>query len=291
MNGKSIKLLNVGNSFSWSLEPYLKKMVAFEGKHSLFQRHCCIGGCSLEHHWECVKEFEKNGTRSYDYEDHFDGHMVWLSLQEALTREAWDVVSIQQASHFSWKPETYQPWGTYMVDYIRKYAPQAQILVQQTWAYRTDSPRLTDEWKITQQEMYKRLTAAYTKFAQEMGLPLIPVGNAIQLAREKQGGVFQPVTLEEKKAPVKPELPEQKWSFINGYYWHMSYAGHPLMDCDFIHLNARGQYLQALVWYGFLYGEDPATVAYTPQEVEASDAAFLRGIASAALKGELPACK
>ena len=288
MSGKEIKLLNVGNSFSWSLSPYLANMVEHEGKHKLVHWHCSAGGCELRRHWRYVELYEKNGEQSYVWDRTEDGKEIKISLKEALQKEQWDVITVQQASHESWRPEYYQPYGSKLVEYIHQYAPQATLFIQQTWAYRADSPRLTSEWHITQQEMYDRLTDAYQRFSDEMGLPLIPVGKAVQLARQRQAGKFVPYDIAAARKLEYPQLPDQKWEFINGLTWKTNADGTHAQVEDYIHLNARGRYLQALVWYGFLYGEDPLTVTFCPEgEVEEEDAAFLRGIASEVLKDRL----
>lgn len=286
--GKEIKMLNVGNSFSWSLEPYFRNMVAAEGKHSIVQWHCSMGGCELRRHWSYVDMFEKDGKRIYTWETQNDGTPVMISLKEALQKEKWDIVTVQQASHESWREETYQPYGAKLIEYIHQYAPQAQIIVQQTWAYRADCPRLTKEWQITQQEMYEKLTSAYKRFSREMGLPMIPVGDAIQLARQRQAQPEETVDPDTAWNDLKyPETIYERWQFVGGVEWFKNKeTGEMSKYKDFIHLNARGRYLQALVWYGYIYGEDPKEVKYLPKDsrVDEEDAKFLRDIASEVLK-------
>lgn len=53
---------------------------------------------------------------------------------------------------------------------------------------------------------------------------------------------------------------------------------------DLIHLNPRGQYLQACLWFAFLYGKDPDLSAkyFLPEEFGSRDAAVLRSIAKKA---------
>lgn len=286
---KEIKMLNVGNSFSWSLEPYFRDMVASEGRHSIVQWHCSMGGCELSRHWSYVEKFEKDGERIYTWETLKDGTAVHISLKEALQKEQWDIVTIQQASHESWRVDSYQPYGAKLVEYIHQYAPQAKIVVQQTWAYRADCPRLTQQWHITQQEMYDKLTEAYKRFCREMELPMIPVGDAIQLARQRQAQPEETVSDPETAWSDVKYLGNifEPWQFVGGVSWIKNpKTGEISRYNDFIHLNARGKYLQALVWYGYVFGEDPAEVKFMPQDlkIDASDAKFLRGIASEVLK-------
>ena len=280
---KEIRLLNIGNSFTWSLAPYLGEMVKHEGKHTLIHKQCSVGGCELSRHWRYVEEFEKEGKRAYSWVRDEEGKEIFISLKEALGETAWDVVTVQQASHESWRPECYEPWGEKLVGYVRQHAPQAQVMVQQTWAYRTDAPRLV-EWKLSQEEMYHRLWLAYEAFSAKLELPLIPVGEAIQLARVLQKGVFVHYDWKEAEKLTYPQVPDQSWSFINGFFWHTNEQGARVPLTDTIHLNARGRYLQALVWYGMLFGEEPTQVTYLPKEIEAEDGAFLRQVASLVLR-------
>ena len=53
---------------------------------------------------------------------------------------------------------------------------------------------------------------------------------------------------------------------------------------DTNHLNMRGEYLQAALWCGFLYGVDPAEIGYVAPKIGKTDAAFLRQCAAKALK-------
>ncbi|MBO7742313.1 MAG: hypothetical protein J6S21_07135, partial [Victivallales bacterium] len=47
------------------------------------------------------------------------------NIPDALAMEKWDVVTVQQASHDSWNPSTFQPEGDRLVAKIRELAPQA----------------------------------------------------------------------------------------------------------------------------------------------------------------------
>ena len=52
------------------------------------------------------------------------------------------------------------------------------------------------------------------------------------------------------------------------------------------HLNIRGKYLQACVWFAFLYGKSPEETAkyFQPEEIGNTDAAFLRAMAEKAAR-------
>ena len=61
---------------------------------------------------------------------------------------------------------------------------------------------------------------------------------------------------------------------------------YPVRQESNIHLNTRGEYLQAAVWYGAIYGVDPRTVDCKHPVIDDEDAAFLRECAYEALKAE-----
>lgn len=91
----------------------------------------------------------------------------------------------QQASHLSWVADSYFPYAQYLYDYVKKYAPQAEVVIQQTWSYRCDDGRFgKGQWKITQRQMYEKLSEAYAAAAKKLGIRQIPSGDAVELARE-----------------------------------------------------------------------------------------------------------
>lgn len=58
------------------------------------------------------------------------------NIPEMLSAAKWDIVTIQQASHFSWDVKTFRPFADALIDnYIRRLAPQAKVVVQETWSY------------------------------------------------------------------------------------------------------------------------------------------------------------
>ena len=57
-----------------------------------------------------------------------------------------------------------------MIEFLKANS-NAEIVIQQTWAYREDHPwfRPGDEHGLTQTEMYRRLTANYRKLSADLG--------------------------------------------------------------------------------------------------------------------------
>ncbi len=185
---KPLKVLMIGNSFSicnlWQMPQVAESMGKKLDIVSLY-----IGGCSLERHWNNVVAASTNATfKPYRFDRITYGkHVVEkgaVNIPDALAMDKWDVVTLQQASHFSWDPATYHPWGDNLVAKIRELAPQAKIVVQETWSYPPWDKRLR-KFGFDQVEMYARLHDAYAAFAGKYGFDVIPVGTAAEFAPDR----------------------------------------------------------------------------------------------------------
>ncbi len=273
-----LRILTIGNSFTDSLTRYFQPVAESAGCRLFFDR-ANFGGCEMARHWSYVEAEEREPVcRIYQ-----GGN---TKLRNLLAREKWDVVTIQQASHDSWRPESFHPWAKNLHDYIRLHAPEAEVVIQQTWAYRADHPQFLpgSEWGVSQREMHERLSANYTALAKEFSLRVIPSGFAVQLSREQE-----PVPFENYDPALVgrlrwPDLPPQAGDVVGQCFWRKDpKTGELELKRDLIHLNARGQYLQACVWFGFLFDRPVSEVGFVPEELGDRDAAFLRDIARQAI--------
>ena len=298
----SLRILTVGNSFTDSLSAFFPQVVESASRGLHFER-ANHGGCELHRHWSYIQNEERDGVyRMYqDYQ---------FKMREILARQRWDVVSVQQASHFSWRPETYQPFANKLHAYIKQHAPQAEVVIQQTWAYRADDPRVVPggAWQydedtlqrakeagidlpagsmvIGQDGMYEGLTAAYTRLAKDLRLRVIPTGLAVQLARANEAEGFKPYPQTLMRTLRWPDLPPQAGDVVGTIGWGKDQASGELkLWRDTIHLNARGQYLQACVWFAFLYRRKTSEITFVPDMLGDSDARFLREMAQRAVDG------
>lgn len=275
---KDLKVLTIGNSFAESVFRYLPKIAKAEGE-KLVLEGANHGGCELHRHWSYVEKEEA----SPDVKMYRNNKMT---LKEILKSRQWDIVTIQQASHLSWVADSYFPYAQYLYDYVKKYAPQAEVVIQQTWSYRCDDGRFgKGQWKITQRQMYEKLSEAYAAAAKKLGIRQIPSGDAVELARERQPYSYKPTDAKIRKALLPPDLPSCAGAIVGNFYWKKNpKTGELEMKNDSIHLSNRGQYLQACVWYGFLFDKDPKDIKFTPESIGSKDAELLRGAASDALK-------
>ena len=105
----------------------------------------------------------------------------YVSIKEALMSDEWDYITIQQASHFSYKQESYQPYLNELTAYIKKYCPHSKILVHQTWAYEDGSERLTSRGFETGAQMFTEIEKAYAQAAADIqAAGIIPCGKVLQ---------------------------------------------------------------------------------------------------------------
>jgi hypothetical protein len=181
---KPLKVLMIGNSFSISCLRYFPKVAEASGCR-LDLASLYIGGCSLERHCRNIEAAAKKpGFSPYRFDRVVEGRRVvekgTANIPDALAMDKWDVVTIQQASHLSWQPESYEPFASSLVVQIRKLAPQVKIVVQETWSYPPWDKRL-EKFGFDQAEMYARLHAAYGAFAAKHGFDVIPVGTAAEI--------------------------------------------------------------------------------------------------------------
>lgn len=283
-SGKTVKLLTIGNSFSANATHYLGDLV-MAGGHTLIHRSLVIGGASMQVHWDKAMLHEKNPKDAKGLYTFKQG------LPEALASNKWDYVTIQQASIKSHDLATYQPYAGRLRDYVKKHAPQAILLVHETWAYRKDDPRFSvKEPKAgepkTQQEMYEMLRNAYRTIAKEVGAAIIPSGDALYLADTdpKWGFVGGDTKFDPKKAK-HPELPDQTHSLHVGWNWKKK-DGKTTLGMDGHHANLAGEYLGACVFYEVLYGESVVGNSFVPKGLDAEYAKFLQETAHKVVAAE-----
>ena len=274
-----MKVLTIGNSFTWSLKKHLPAIAKAQGdKLTLaFANH---GGCTIQKHWKYAAEEEADADKKY-YK--YKGKKV--KLRDILAAEKWDIITIQQASRLSWVKGSFYPELDNLVAYVKKYAPASEIVFQQTWAYRVDHAMLKKCGG--QQGMYDGICNNYKEASAKFGFRVIPAGYAVQLAREAQPVKFKPVdkkTINDAKKKQGTTV-DQTGSFNVGWRWTKNRKTKaPEFRCDASHLNDRGEYLQSCVWYGFIFKKSPLDIKYNGTNLTAEDTALLKSCADKALK-------
>ncbi len=270
---KHVRLLTVGNSFTRNATRFLKDLVDAAG-HELTHETLLIGGSPLQRHASKASAFEQDRD---DPEGRYDNRH---SLQESLQADAWDYVTIQQVSMQSHDVETYRPHASQLADVIHRYAPQAQLLVHQTWAYRKDDPRFDQTSAepgepATQEAMYRGLSDAYRTITDELGAKRIPVGDAFYRADTDPKFGYRGDDSFDPGAATHPDLPDQMHSLHVGWQWQKR-DGEWALRMDGHHANLAGEYLGACVWFEALFGESPVGNAFVPEGLDREHAAFLQ---------------
>lgn len=254
-----LKVLAVGNSFSINATRQLPGIAKAAGR-DLQVVNASIGGCDFERHMRHANIFENDpdGKDARPYGG--------KSLKEMLAQDKWDVVTIQQASPKSFRPETFHPHADNLIAYIRKNAPQAEIVIHQTWAYREDH-KFWGDTNLNTDVMYSKIRSAYDGLAKDMKLRQIPSGDAMQAARQYPAwGPFM---------AGDPPAPAEARSLHSG---------------DAYHANVKGEYLQGCVWFESLFGESVIGNTFVPKGMTAEETAILQRIAHRVVtKGKRPA--
>ena len=214
----TIRLLCIGNSFSWdAVEQELSPLCTAAGQ-SIIIGNLYYGGCSLQQHYS----FLQADTAAYSFRYIQDGvRMVYdpYTLREALRLQQWDYISFQQASGDSGIDSTFEPYLTALIDTVRQYQPAARLCWMMTWSYAADSnhphfPRY-DCNQTTMDEAI--LSCVHNVLTRHPELLLVPCGTAVQNARHYLGDVL----------------------CRDGYHLNLSY----------------GRYVAACVWFEVLTGE------------------------------------
>lgn len=175
-----MNILAIGNSFSQDATTYLHQVAKADGE-DITVINLYIGGCSLERHYKNII----SDAPEYELEFNGDYTKVKVSIRQVLISRKWDYIVTQQCSPECTVYGSYQPYLDKLAEYIHFYAPEAELIIQQTWAYERDSERLNTLMGYSNPEfMYRDLKDAYDKAAASIGARLIPCGEAfIRLAR------------------------------------------------------------------------------------------------------------
>ena len=216
----TIRVLCIGNSFSWDAVEQELAPLCEAGHQPIIIGNLYYGGCSLQQH----HSFLLKDTAAYSFRYIKDGIRTpheGYSLRQALLLDQWDYISFQQASHDSGIQSTYEPYLAALIDTVRTYQPKAQLCWMQTWSYSQDAkhpafPRYQKSQQIMDDSIQSATMALLARYPE---LTLIPCGKAITFARQTKLG--------------------------------------DTLCRDGYHLNyVYGRYTAACVWYELLTGKD-----------------------------------
>ena len=224
-----MRILAIGNSFSEDATRYLQSVAESAGEDMLV-RNLYIGGCSLERHYENIK----TGESVYAYQSDAE-KLTDISIGDAITEELWDYVTVQQVSGKSGIIDTYEPFMSELIDFIRTKAPQAKIVFHRTWQYEKGSSHGSfPTYGCDRNRMFDCIVKATTEAASRHGLEIIKTGDAIN------------------KAVLLPEFDPENGGislYRDGYHLGHTY----------------GRYLASLVWFNFFTGRSAKEVTFAPE--------------------------
>lgn len=222
-DGKTLKVLAIGNSFSNNTTRFLYDIAKAEGVENITLGRLYIGGCSLQKHVKCAT------TNSTEYKYYKNTTGTWELTESAtllygLQDEQWDIITMQQSSGNSGLTDTYDPYLEQLIEYVNanKTNPNAKLVWHMTWAYQQDNKQAAFvNYGSSQETMYQCIVYAN----ETVILPnkafsgFIPAGTAVQNARTS----FIGDTLTKDGYHLN-EIGE----LIGGYMWYATFVGKPL---------------------------------------------------------------
>jgi hypothetical protein len=248
--GKQIKLLTIGNSFSDdAVEHYLYGLAEASGD-TIIIGNMVIGGCPLEKHYNN----SVSNAANYSYRKIVAGEKtVTLNfrLEEVMKDEPWDYISFQQASPLSGQYNTYTPYLTELIKYVRQHTinPNVEIIFHITWAYAQNS---THEgfanYGKDQLSMYNAILSTAKKALEDNNIRIfVPAGTAIQNGRTSSlGDTF----------------------CRDGYHLELNY----------------GRYTASCTWYETLFNKSVVGNTYIPPKITPEQARIAQLAAHHAVK-------
>lgn len=246
-----IKILAIGNSFSEdAVENYLYDLAKASGD-SLVIGNVYIGGCSLERHWSNAS----SNAAEYSYRKVVGGKKTVTERQTlafCIEDEPWDYISFQQVSQNSGMYNTYFPFLTDLMKYVKGKAtnPRVKFVLHQTWAYASNSTHSGfANYNRNQNEMYQAIVSTTGKVMKTVPSFkfIIPSGTAIQNARTTDiGDHFN----------------------RDGYHLELNY----------------GRYTAACTWLEAITGKSPVGNSYVPPAIDKATARIAQYAAHYAIK-------
>ena len=185
----TLRILAIGNSFSDDAMEYLPALLDNLGIENVSLARLYVAGCSLERHMKMYN----NDKAAYQYYRSEAGCNRWakaarnVSLRQALADGVWDIVVMQQASGFSGRYESYEPYLDSLIAIVRRAQPHARLAWHMTWAYASGSthPQFAD-YGSDRTQMYEEICGAVRQMLHEHPHTfryLIPSGPVIESLR------------------------------------------------------------------------------------------------------------
>ena len=177
-----MKILSIGNSFSCDAQAFLHDL-AEQRDIDLKAVNLAIGGCSLETHYTNIKENNANYLHMINGNENWEADRV--AVDPVIKGEKFDIITLQQVSHFSGMYETYEPYLSELVKYVKENQPSALLYIHRTWAYEIDTSHSGfANYDNDQAKMFKEICKATEQACLTTGASIIKSGDVIQKMRE-----------------------------------------------------------------------------------------------------------
>jgi len=256
---KSIKVLSIGHSFSVDvMGTYLYQMLEQAGYEDITLGYLYYPGCSLSRHWEYIST-NTNGHERYGKNE--SGSWVTKSSPyplDVLRDEDWDYVTLQASPDYVGGQNGEYSYIPGITDWIEENSLNANVDIKwhQIWAYSEGC----DLWSYTyhnfdQMTMYNNIIAATKQYivTDDTFSGIIPVGSAVQNARERLGDIFN--------------MPDASTGGSDGY-----------------HLNEKyGDFLGSLTWACYFSGVDAHTITERSEGMTEAEFSAIADAVNAAL--------
>ena len=104
----------------------------------------------------------------------------------------WDYITLQQVSVYSGLLNTFYPCINQLIDYVRQYQKESQLVLHKTWPYETGFDNTNFEhYQYDRKTMYECINKAYASVAKDLDINIvIRSGDIIEAAIEKYGEHF-----------------------------------------------------------------------------------------------------
>ena len=117
------------------------------------------------------------------------------------------------------------------------------------------------------------------------------MGDAVQQFRKLTPVKYKPI--DTKEVFKEPALPSFAGDVVGVSLWQSKRGNKKIryVHHDYAHLNNQGHYLQALVWYAFLFNKPVASVKFVPKKISKADIMVMQKAAQNAIDGYKQAVK
>ena len=215
----------IGNSFSTGWPDELNGLMTAAGiEVNIFTVY--YSGCPLSSHWYWLK----TGQKHYRLRHHIQGGGSHddndVNLQFCLKQRNWDVISLQQ--HFGPKNalsydemlKSCTPFAENIYNYLKENFPKTKLLWHETWAYEVGWSRdgVTVPDVAFQTTYYENIKAVSQKIATDNGVPMVPCGDAWQIARHEYNSG-------DLSRDLYHDGPENGGQYLNACVWFETLTG------------------------------------------------------------------